>query len=64
MIPSRVRVPDRIKRNIDNLPNLVAAGRLMSLPIRPTVVIWPNLAVNLALTAGRRTGATHPRMLE
>ncbi|GAA5570972.1 hypothetical protein Amuc03_02079 [Akkermansia muciniphila] len=32
--------------------------------MRATVVICPNLAVNLALTAGRRTGATHPRMLE
>ena len=29
MIPSRVRVPDMIKRNIDNLPNPVAAGRLI-----------------------------------
>ena len=29
MIPSRVRVPDMIKRNIDNLPNPVAASRLI-----------------------------------
>lgn len=32
--------------------------------MRATVFIWPNLAVNLALTDGRRSGATHPRMLE
>ena len=102
MIPSRVRVPDMINRNIDNLPNPVAARRLirtslkpyhsltnpatvliftdqalklvhtsgtsvnasLSLPMRATVVICPNLAVNFVLTAGRRSGATHPRMLE
>ena len=69
MIPSRVRVPDMIKRNIDNLPNPVAARRLIRhqrkcVPVPSTVVICPNLAVNLALTDGRRTGATHPRMLE
>ena len=72
MIPSRVRVPDMIKRNIDNLPNPVAARRLIRhqrkcVPVpsmRTTVFIWPNLVVNLALTDGRRSGATHPWMLE